>query len=578
MTKAKASDKPNQTALPYPKLMLFDWHGTLVDTHGAMYESIQELLDQLDELDLIRHILPEESAKTEDDEKLIRYIRIYRQLQPRVLAERRISRTDIFEVLFGDNEAATSIAHKAYNECYRRHYGSVKPFQAGLYHYLAYLKNLGVKLGVVTNRSREFLDLEMSSVEGGRWQGLFDTTLCGDEMIHYKPAGDAVVQATNAAAVTLDKHVWYVGDSITDMLCAANAKVTPVFYNGAHWSPDWFRQNCSPRAYEHCRPAAIVNDFDELLDVVLESEAAPFAPAMVADRPERLPPRAPQPKHQEPDWHPALAKLSYPKVILFDWHATLVDTLDAMYRAVDDLLNDLREMKLLEQLVDASQCKSPDDQRLVEYVRQNLKLHPKIKHDRKISRTDIFEILFADNEVAKKLAHKAFTDHYRKYFGTALPFEPKVRHMLEGLRSLGITIGVITNRDREFLMHEINTVDGGWAHLFDTEICGDDTEQRKPHPDQIYKAAENLGCTLGPDVWYVGDSTTDVVAAKTAGITSVFFNGAQWDLPWLNKIFPGNERFPCKPDVVVNDFSEFWAMVLSCRSRQAEHGTPLTNA
>ena len=66
---------------------------------------------------------------------------------------------------------------------------------------------------------------------------------------------------------------------------------------------------------------------------------------------------------------------------------------------------------------------------------------------------------------------------------------------------------------------------------------------------------------------YVGDSTTDVVAAKTAGITSVFFNGAQWDLPWLNKIFPGTEQYPYKPDVVVNDFSEFWAMVLSCRMR-----------
>ena len=65
-------------------------------------------------------------------------------------------------------------------------------------------------------------------------------------------------------------------------------------------------------------------------------------------------------------------------------------------------------------------------------------------------------------------------------------------------------------------------------------------------------------------MWYVGDSTTDVVAARTAGITSVFFNGAQWDQPWLNKIFPGNERFPHRPHVVVNDFSEFWALTLAC--------------
>ena len=65
----------------------------------------------------------------------------------------------------------------------------------------------------------------------------------------------------------------------------------------------------------------------------------------------------------------------------------------------------------------------------------------------------------------------------------------------------------------------------------------------------------------------MGDSTTDTVSANIAQITSVFYNGAQWDQPWLNKIFPGTERHPHKPDVVVNDFSEFWALVLACRER-----------
>ena len=65
------------------------------------------------------------------------------------------------------------------------------------------------------------------------------------------------------------------------------------------------------------------------------------------------------------------------------------------------------------------------------------------------------------------------------------------------------------------------------------------------------------------------EETTDTVAAKSAGVTSVFFNGAQWDLPWLNKIFPGDERYPHKPDVVVNDFAEFWALVLACRRKEA---------
>ncbi|MEH6579796.1 MAG: HAD-IA family hydrolase [Amphritea sp.] len=564
------------TTLPYPKVMLFDWHGTLVDTHDAMYQAIEEMLSQLDELDLVRHILPEEQAKTEDDEKLVRYIRIFRHLHPRVLAEQRISRTDIFDVLFGDNEEANEIAHKAYDACYKNHYGKVFPFQDGVYEYLCYLKKLGIKIGVVTNRSSEFLAHELVNVDSGRWQNLFDFTLGGNEAPRYKPAPHGLEHAIEALGEAVDSHVWYVGDSLTDMITARKAGVTSVFYNGALWDEKWFRATFTPQENAPFAPAVIVDSFDDLLDQIETSandrtESSVETGAVIGtqfsyNRPARLPPLTPPPPRDEPDWHPAVASLTYPKVVLFDWHATLVDTLDAMYHAVDDMLKDLREMGLLDHLVASAACKSPEDSKLVDYVRENLALHPKIKLDRKISRTDIFEILFADNNDAKKIAHHGFNRHYRKYYGTALPFEPKVKQVLQGLRQLGLSVGVITNRDREFFSHELNTIDGtGWAALFDTEICGDDTAQRKPHIDQIVKAGENLGCKLGPDVWYVGDSTTDVIAAKSAGITSVFFNGAVWDQPWLNTIFPGSERYPYKPDVVVNDFSEFWALMLSCR-------------
>ncbi len=562
----------DQIILPAPKVMLFDWHGTLVDTHQAMYQAIEEMLPQLEELDLVRHILPDDQAKSEADEKLVHYIRIFRHLHPRVLAEQRISRTDIFDALFGDNQQANDIAHKAYNLAYGRFAGTVLPFQEGMYEFLMYLKNFGVKLGVVTNRSREFLDQELSLVDGGRWQDIFEVTLCGNEAIRYKPAPDCLLQASEALNEVVDEHVWYVGDSVTDMVTARKAGNTSIFYNGARWADDWFTHMFSEQDAPRYKLDAVVSDFDHLLDLVdssIKNSNLQSIFNLSVKRPQRLTKHAPPPTRTEPDWHPALVNLTYPSVILFDWHATLVDTLDAMYHAVDDMLKELRNLGLLEHLVKSATCKSPEDVKLVEYVRDNLSLHPKIKLDRKISRTDIFEVLFGDNEAAKKEAHKGFTEHYRKYFGTALPFEPKVRDVLLGLKKLGFTLGVITNRDREFYMHELGDVDGSdWSDLFLTHVCGDDTERRKPHTDQIIKACDNLGCELGKNVWYVGDSTTDVIAAKSAGITSVFFNGALWDLPWLTKIFPGNERYPHKPDVVVNDFSEFWAMVLACRKRK----------
>ena len=114
----------------------------------------------------------------------------------------------------------------------------------------------------------------------------------------------------------------------------------------------------------------------------------------------------------------------------------------------------------------------------------------------------------------------------------------------------------------EFLLHELNTIDGdGWSHLFDTVVAGDDTARRKPAPDPILKAIDNLGAVPDLHTWYVGDSTTDTTASKFAGVTSVFYNGAQWSDAWINRIFPGTPRYPHKPDTIVDDFDEFSELV-----------------
>ncbi|BFM15315.1 hypothetical protein R50073_14980 [Maricurvus nonylphenolicus] len=538
-----------------------------MNTLDAMYKAIEDMLPRLEELDLIDRIKPAEEAASQDDEKLVRYIRIYRHLHPKILAEQRVSRTDIFDALFGDDTVATSIAHRAYNDSYREHYGDVTPYQDGVYDFLCCLKQAGIKLGVVTNRIREFLDHELMAVG---WQDIFDITYCGNEAESYKPAPSPLLEVMAKLGVSPGPDIWYVGDSVTDMVTAKEAGIPGVFYNAGLWSQDAIAKMFYDPGRERYYPAALVDDFDQLLDLMIEVSLQGESRCIRASRPERLPARQPPPPRIEPDWHPAVVNLTPPEIILFDWHATLADTLDAMYHAVDDMLPELEEMGLLDKLVAAEDCKSPEDIKLLEHVKAYGKLHPKIKIDRKISRTDIFEVLFGENDVAKRRAHKEFNRHYRNYFGTVLPFEPNIKNMLMGLRELNLKVGVITNRDREFFMHELSVIeDTGWAELFDTCICGDDTERRKPHIDQIEKALQNLHEPIHPNVWYVGDSTTDTIASKTAGITSVFFNGAQWDQPWLSKIFPGNERYPHKPDVVVNDFSEFWALVLTCRKKAA---------
>ena len=132
-----------------------------------------------------------------------------------------------------------------------------------------------------------------------------------------------------------------------------------------------------------------------------------------------------------------------PRVILYDWHATLVDTLDAMYHAVDDVLPKLVELGLIERTIRPEDSKTIEDARLVKYVRDNARLHPRIKADRKISRTDIFELLFGPDEEAKRAAHQVFDDAYRNRYGEVRPFEDGIGAMLAGFRGLGIRLGVL---------------------------------------------------------------------------------------------------------------------------------------
>lgn len=553
--------------LERPLALLFDWHGTLVDTRDAMYHAIGDLLSRLDELGLIGRLTPEDRCRSDADAKLVRYIRIFRRLPPRVLAERRFSRTDIFDAIFAGDGEATVLAHAAYDETYRRFFGAVRPFEPDVRAYLETLRAAGVALAVATNRSREFLSAELARVEDGLWPSLFATTVAGTDVARRKPAPDVLLRALADVGVSPGPHAWYVGDSVTDVAAARAAGIACVFYNGAAWPDEAFATMFpDPRA----RPDAVVADFDALLDLALahHGDASPGLAEHVAGmRPPRRP-RAPAAPAVESSWSPARVHLAKPGLVLFDWHATLVDTLDAMYRAVDDTLPELETLGLMQSLVAPEESRSVDDQKLVEYVKTFRQLHPKVKADRKISRTDIFEVLFGSDEDAKRIAHATFNKHYRNHYGAVAPFEPHVRDVLLALRGLGLKVGVITNRDREFFVEELAKVDGtGWADLFDTAVCGDDAPRRKPHPDQLVLAAANVGFATGADVWYVGDSTTDTVAAKVAGVTAVFFNGAQWDAQWLATIFPGSERYPYKPDVVVEDFSELFALVLATLGR-----------
>ena len=248
---------------------------------------------------------------------------------------------------------------------------------------------------------------------------------------------------------------------------------------------------------------------------------------------------------------------SRPHAVLFDWHATLVDTHSAMYLAIDDMLAQLDSLDLRRQLIDPADSKTPEDARLLRYVIAHQRLHPKVVAQKKISRTDIFELLFADNEAAKAIAHHAFDEAYRNHIDDVFPLEPDIREQLDSLKQVGLPVGVISNRRRDFFERELALLEkGSWQALFDVSVCGTDVARRKPAADPLLKALSLLNLPPSQQIWYVGDSTTDVIAARLAGITPIFYNGAGWDQAWLDKIFPGSLHHPHRPEAVVDHIAD----------------------
>lgn len=248
---------------------------------------------------------------------------------------------------------------------------------------------------------------------------------------------------------------------------------------------------------------------------------------------------------------------SRPTAVLFDWHATLVDTHNAMYLAIDDMLAQLDALGLTARLMNPEDSKTPEDARLLEWVREHRRLHPNVVAQKKISRTDIFELLFGEDEEAKSEAHHAFDAAYQNHVADVFPLEADAGGQIRRLKAVGLPVGLISNRRRDFFERELALVDhGDWQTLFDVTVCGTDVARRKPAPDALLHALSQLKLPADPRVWYVGDSTTDVIAARLAGVTPIFYNGAGWSQNWIDRIFPGTLRHPHRPEAVVNHIAE----------------------
>jgi len=95
---------------------------------------------------------------------------------------------------------------------------------------------------------------------------------------------------------------------------------------------------------------------------------------------------------------------------------------------------------------------------------------------------------------------------------------PGVRDVLERLASDGVIMGVCTNKPHEMSNLVIDAL--GMGHFFDAVIGGDALAVRKPDAGHVHAVLDGINAQARAAA-FVGDSPTDMKAARNAGLPSV---------------------------------------------------------
>ena len=84
---------------------------------------------------------------------------------------------------------------------------------------------------------------------------------------------------------------------------------------------------------------------------------------------------------------------------------------------------------------------------------------------------------------------------------------------LDFLKTTGVRIGCVTNKASQFTLPILK--DLGISDYFETVLCGDQVERKKPDPLPLLMVAEKLGVNPKASLM-LGDSMSDVKAARAA--------------------------------------------------------------
>jgi phosphoglycolate phosphatase len=113
---------------------------------------------------------------------------------------------------------------------------------------------------------------------------------------------------------------------------------------------------------------------------------------------------------------------------------------------------------------------------------------------------------------------KKFLNNYAKNIFIKSKIYPKVEETLQELKIREIDLGCVTNKPYEFAISLLKAA--GLFNYFAVVVGGDSLSKKKPNPAPIIYAIKKLGAKK-KYTSMIGDSLTDLNAAKNAGVQSI---------------------------------------------------------
>ena len=195
------------------------------------------------------------------------------------------------------------------------------------------------------------------------------------------------------------------------------------------------------------------------------------------------------------------------EAILFDLDGTLVDSVPDLAAAVDLMLQGMGKAPAGEDKVN----------RWVGNGASALVKRALLNCD---DGNTIHQQQFADelDDEEFSTAYPIFEFAYAQCLTQASGLYPGVESVLANLAAAKIKMALITNKPRQFTLPLLRALN--IKHYFNTVICGDDLEFKKPHPLPVETALKNLEVSA-QQALMVGDSISDVKSANAAGVKTV---------------------------------------------------------